>query len=84
MLTGTYSISKEICFSLQGLHFLNNCLDFCEETRLGWVELSKHKYFLTESQDYLQFDILDAVSSVASNFKSSFNSEALLSGKENR
>jgi len=74
MLAGTYSISKEIKFSLQGLHFLNNCLDFNEESRLGWTELIAHKYFTIESKDYLHFDILDAVSSVASTFQGSIAS----------
>lgn len=67
MLAGQYKISKEIKFSLQGLHFLNNCLDYNEDTRLGWAELSGHKYFCTDSKDYINVDTLDAVSSIASN-----------------
>lgn len=75
MLSGTYSISKEITFSLQGLLFLNNCLDFNEESRLGWNELVNHSYLKTDSKDYLQFDILDAVSSICSTNKNSIVSE---------
>lgn len=42
--SGNYGIPKELKLSLQGLDFLNSCLQFNHDQRLSWKELIKHPY----------------------------------------
>lgn len=41
---GNYGLPKELKISLQGLDFLNCCLQFDQDKRLSWKELVKHPY----------------------------------------
>lgn len=42
--TGTYRIPKTIKLSLEGISFLNSCLQFDHTKRLGWLDLQSHAY----------------------------------------
>ena len=63
MLTGKYTLDKEINFSLQGLDFLNSCLCFEEDARMNWNQVKGHNYLHTESTNYIAIDRIDCVSS---------------------
>ena len=41
---GQYKLPKKLQLSLQGLDFLNCCLQFEQEKRMSWAELIKHPY----------------------------------------
>jgi len=41
---GTYKIPKTLKLSLEGLSFLNSCLQYEYEERLGWEDLLNHPY----------------------------------------
>jgi serine/threonine-protein kinase ULK/ATG1 len=41
---GTYKLPKKLKLTLQGLDFLNCCLQFDQQKRMAWNELIKHPY----------------------------------------
>lgn len=41
---GQYGLPKNLKLSLEGLDFLNNCLQFDQEKRLSWSQLVSHPY----------------------------------------
>ena len=45
---GVYKLPKTLKLSLQGLHFLNGCLQFDQEKRLTWQELVSHPYITAD------------------------------------
>ena len=68
VLQGKYSIAKELKVSLQGLEFLNRCLDYNEKTRLGWDEVADDEYLTTDAANFLSITKLEDISSIASSF----------------
>lgn len=55
---GTYKIPKTIRLSLEGLTFLESCLQFDVQKRIDWKDLEKHPYIQfaedpDEAQDQL-------------------------------
>ena len=43
-----YNFPKTVKFSLEGLHFLNCCLQHDVKNRMSWENLSKHSYLLCD------------------------------------
>jgi serine/threonine protein kinase len=44
LLIGDYGLPRELRLSLQGLDFLNSCLQFESSQRLSWNDLVQHPY----------------------------------------
>lgn len=49
---GNYRFPKHLKLSLEGLDFLNNCLQYDPKLRMSWDELMKHSYL---NYDYTKF-----------------------------
>lgn len=62
MQKGEYKFPKKLMISIQGLHFLNCCLQFNTEQRLNWSQLVNHEYIRTlpaqESQEAEQDELI--------------------------
>lgn len=71
---GNYKFPKHIKMSLEGLDFLNCCLQHEPNDRLSWDELLKHNYF---NYDYKKF-----MNNNQNNIKNSEQDELLLSYNE--
>lgn len=41
---GTYKFPKTLKLSLEGLSFLNSCLQYDQNNRLGWEDMLAHPY----------------------------------------
>ena len=66
---GRYSMSRKVDLSLQGLEFMNRCLDFNENARLSWDELESQPYLNMDEADYLDINKLDAVSNGSASYE---------------
>ena len=56
---GEFSISKKLTLSLQGLDFINRCLDYNEYTRLSIEEMFEDNYLAMKSQEYVDIKFTD-------------------------
>ena len=59
---GEYKLPKKIKLSLNGLHFLNGCLQFDSSKRFSWTELMTHSYITNDfesqhEQIFLSYDV---------------------------
>ena len=50
---GNYHFPKHLKLSLEGLDFLNNCLQYDPKDRLSWDELMKHSYLNYDYRGYM-------------------------------
>ena len=52
-MDGTWSLPKDLPFSVQGLEFLDSLLRFEEKERPEWPEVMKHLYLDTNKKEYV-------------------------------
>lgn len=50
---GNYRFPKHLKLSLEGLDFLNNCLQYDPKQRMSWEELMKHSYLNYDHRQYM-------------------------------
>jgi serine/threonine protein kinase len=50
---GNYMFPKSIRMSLEGLEFMNCCLQHNPDDRMTWNELMKHQYFKYDYKKYM-------------------------------
>ena len=77
--SGDYRFPKHIKMSLEGLDFLNCCLQHNPEDRLTWDDLMKHNYL---NYDYSEYMVDEKGFSVKSGKKADDPNDLLLSYNE--
>ena len=70
---GDYKLPKKLKLSLQGLHFLNGCLQFETKERFSWVDLINHEYIKSSSDMLNENDQMHLSYSEATGFYAAEN-----------
>ena len=55
---GYWQWPSDVKFSIQGLAFLNQTLQFDPNQRLSWPEIANHPYFTTQTVDQIPLEMI--------------------------